>query len=122
MPPLPEAVKSNYREMSILDLLTDETVVKKVLSFIEQQNDENKEDEASNAAFLAQVSQASNTIAGNEVYTFLGLVLSMKGSKSIHHFPIMVVGIHRMIKKLSKWQQQSKTLFSWEIIKFLMNS
>ena len=74
MPPLPEAVKSNYREMSILDLLTDETVVKKVLSFIEQQNDENKEDEASNAAFLAQVSQASNTIAGNEVYICLGLV------------------------------------------------
>jgi hypothetical protein len=71
MPPLPEAVKSNYREMSILDLLTDETVVKKVLSFIEQRNDENKENEASNAAFLAQVSQASNTIAGNQVYICL---------------------------------------------------
>ena len=79
MPPLPEAVKSNYREMSILDLLTDETVVKKVLSFIEQQNDENKEDEASNAAFLAQVSQASNTIAGNEVYTFLDLCVIFLG-------------------------------------------
>ena len=46
----------------------------RLLSISEQQNDENKEDEASNAAFLAQVSQASNTIAGNEVYTFLGLV------------------------------------------------
>ena len=87
MPPLPEAVKSNYREMSILDLLTDETVVKKVLSFIEQRNDENKENEASNAAFLAQVSQASNTIAGNQVY------ICLDWSKSIHHFPILLVGV-----------------------------
>ena len=77
MPPLPVAVKSNYGEMSIFDLLTNETVVKKLLSFLEQQNDENKEseeNEGNNAAFLAQENQASNTIAGNEVYICLGLV------------------------------------------------
>ena len=76
MPPLTVAVKSKYREMSIFDLLTNETVVKKLLSFFEQQNDENKEseeNEGSNAAFLAQENQASNTIAGNEVYICLGL-------------------------------------------------
>ena len=77
MPPLPVAVKSNYGEMSIFDLLTNETVVKKLLSFLEQQNDENKEseeNEGNNAAFLAQENQASNTIAGNEVYICLDLV------------------------------------------------
>ena len=125
MPPLPVAVKSYYGEMSIFDLLTNETVVKKLLSFLEQQNDENKEseeNEGSNAAFLAQENQASNTIAGNEVYICLGLVWSMDWSKSIHHFPILLVAIHRIIKKLSDWQLQGKTLFSWEIIKFFMNS
>ena len=46
----------------------------KILSISEQQNDENKEseeNEGSNAAFLAQENQASNTIAGNEVYICL---------------------------------------------------
>ena len=91
MSPLPVAAKSNDEEIRILDLLSnagnkEKTPAKpsnhetspsggeKLLSFSEQRNDENKENEDSNAAFLAQVSQASNTIAGNEVYICLGLV------------------------------------------------
>ena len=80
---------ANDGEINILDLLTNarnkektpakpsnhfEKNCEKLLRFIEQRNDENKENDRSNAAFLAQVSQASNTIAGNEVYICLGLV------------------------------------------------
>lgn len=82
MPPLLMAVKSNDGEISILELMNNARNIEKtgaqpsnhetsplggekLLSFIEQRNDENKENEGSNAAFLGQVSQASNTIAGN---------------------------------------------------------